>query len=108
MYQYLLLLASFLSGRGEEEREKGELSSEAGESPGDIERPRCCEEHVVDAVDVTEPIKTTITILTKLYNDDMVWQILQVIVVDIILVSIFYLITFFFFNNIILNIIISF
>ena len=58
---------------------------------------------LVDVADpiktVTEPIKTTITIFTKLYNDNMVWQILQVIVVDIILVSIFYLITFFFFNK---------
>lgn len=45
------------------------------------------------------PVKATITILTKLYNDNMVRQIGQVIVVDIILVCIFYLITFFFFNK---------
>jgi len=48
---------------------------------------------------VEAPVKATITILTKLYNDNMVRQIVQVIVVDIILVAIFYLITFFFFNK---------
>lgn len=46
-----------------------------------------------------EHVKKAFDIFDKLRNDNLVRQIVQMIVIDIILVLVFYLITFFFFNK---------